>query len=146
MMHDIRFLDLAGVRTAVDWARLEAMRVHKLSAPASGTTCIRGPDGRALWFSKAVLPFMRKEADLRCRATFDSAPIGIMHTAIDSYRILHVNPKLCAMLGYSEAELLQMTSTDVVHPESQELVLTAGSLLSEDVVERIEDSPTKGRR
>lgn len=58
----------ADVTTPVvelDWARLDAMRAHKQSTPASGTTCIRGPDGRALWFSKAILPFMRKEAALR---------------------------------------------------------------------------------
>lgn len=58
----------ADVTTPVvqlDWARLDAMRLHKETAPASGTTCLRGADGRALWFSKEVLPFMRKEADLR---------------------------------------------------------------------------------
>ena len=59
----------------------------------------------------------RREIDERYRATFDNAPVGIMHTAIGSYRILHVNPKLCAMLGYTEAELLSMTSTDFVHPD-----------------------------
>jgi 3-deoxy-manno-octulosonate cytidylyltransferase (CMP-KDO synthetase) len=76
----------ADVTTPVvqlDWARLEAMRVHKLSAPASGTTCIRGPDGRALWFSKAVLPFMRKEADLR--SSLPLSPV-LQHIGLYCYR------------------------------------------------------------
>ncbi len=58
----------ADVTTPVvrlDWAHLDALRAHKLTAPSSGTTCIRAEDGRALWFSKAVLPFMRGEDDLR---------------------------------------------------------------------------------
>ena len=58
----------ADVTTPVvqlDWARLDALRAHKQTTPASGTTCIRAPDGRALWFSKTILPFMRNEAELR---------------------------------------------------------------------------------
>lgn len=76
----------ADVTTPVvqlDWARLDAMRRHKKTAPASGTTCIRAPDGRALWFSKAVLPFMRKEADLR-----DKLPLSpvLQHIGLYCYR------------------------------------------------------------
>ncbi|MDH5537421.1 MAG: PAS domain S-box protein, partial [Betaproteobacteria bacterium] len=58
-----------------------------------------------------------RTSEERFRATFDSAPIGIMHTDIDTYRILHVNPKLCEMLGYTRDELLTMASTDIVHPD-----------------------------
>ncbi|MBY0270836.1 MAG: PAS domain S-box protein [Burkholderiales bacterium] len=78
----------------------------------------RDASGKPLYFIRVIEDITaRKEADLRYRATFDSAPIGIMHTAVDSYRILHVNPKLCAMLGYTENELLNMSSTDIVHPD-----------------------------
>ena len=35
-----------------------------MTAPFSGTTCIRAPDGRALWFSKSILPAIRDEARL----------------------------------------------------------------------------------
>lgn len=80
----------------------------------------RDASGKPLFFIRVIEDITaRKEADLRYRATFDSAPIGIMHTAIDSYRILHVNPKLCEMLGYTEAELLRMTSANLVHPDYQ---------------------------
>lgn len=78
----------------------------------------RDSSGKPLFFIRVIEDITaRKEADLRYRATFDSAPIGIMHTAVDSYRILHVNPKICTMLGYTEDELLNMTSTELVHPD-----------------------------
>jgi 3-deoxy-manno-octulosonate cytidylyltransferase (CMP-KDO synthetase) len=49
----------------LDWDALDALRRHKAVAPFSGTTCVRGADGRALWFSKAVLPAIRDEPALR---------------------------------------------------------------------------------
>ena len=78
----------------------------------------RDASGNPLFFIRVIEDITaRMEADLRYRATFDSSPMGIMHTAVESYRILHVNPKLCAMLGYTEDELLNMSSTDLVHPD-----------------------------
>ncbi len=74
--------------------------------------------GNPLYFIRVIEDITaRKEADMRYRATFDNAPIGIMHTAIGSYDILHVNPKLCEMFGYTEEELLKMTSSNIVHPD-----------------------------
>ena len=58
-----------------------------------------------------------KEAAERYRATFDNAPVGIVHSAVDTEKLLQVNPKLCAMLGYSEEELLELTISDVIHPD-----------------------------
>jgi len=47
------------------WDALDALRDHKRAAPFSGTTCVVAPDGRALWFSKQILPAIREEAALR---------------------------------------------------------------------------------
>ncbi len=47
------------------WEALDALREHKTTTPFSGTTCIRGEDGRAIWFSKNILPAIRSEAKLR---------------------------------------------------------------------------------
>lgn len=58
----------------------------------------------------------RKEVEERYRATVDNAPVGIMHTALDK-STLHVNSKLCEMLGYTEQELLRLRSRDIVPPE-----------------------------
>lgn len=59
----------------------------------------------------------RKEAEEIYRATFESAPVGIMHTAPDR-RILHVNSKLCEVLGYSREELLRMKLDDIVRADA----------------------------
>src|SRR5690606_31350076 len=47
----------------------------------------------------------RKLVEDSYRTTFDHAPIGIMHSTADR-KILHVNPKLCEILGYTREELL----------------------------------------
>ncbi len=78
----------------------------------------RDESGKPLYFIRVIEDItQRKEVEERYRATFDNAPVGIMHTAIDGYRILRANRKLCEMLGYTQDELLGMTSTDVVHPD-----------------------------
>lgn len=53
---------------------------------------------------------------LEFQSTFENAPVGIMHTALDSDRILRANDKLSEMLGYTRDQLLTMTSTDITHP------------------------------
>jgi 3-deoxy-manno-octulosonate cytidylyltransferase (CMP-KDO synthetase) len=60
--------DVATPVFALDWARLDRLRAHKQTAPFSGTTCARAADGRALWFSKSVIPALRNEAALRAAA------------------------------------------------------------------------------
>ncbi|WP_176591974.1 3-deoxy-manno-octulosonate cytidylyltransferase [Sphingobium sp. EM0848] len=50
---------------ALDWSALDALREHKARSPFSGTTCARAPDGRALWFSKNIIPAIRNEDALR---------------------------------------------------------------------------------
>ena len=50
------------------------------------------------------------------RLTFEKVPVGIAHFALDG-RYLHVNSTLCALLGYSERELLSRRIQDVTLPE-----------------------------
>jgi 3-deoxy-manno-octulosonate cytidylyltransferase (CMP-KDO synthetase) len=67
LMNTLRSGD-ADVTTPVfrlDWARLDRLREHKHAAPFSGTTCVKDERGRALWFSKSILPAIRNEAKLR---------------------------------------------------------------------------------
>ena len=47
------------------WSELDALRESKKTTPFSGTTCVTDPKGKALWFSKNILPAIRKEQDLR---------------------------------------------------------------------------------
>jgi diguanylate cyclase (GGDEF)-like protein/PAS domain S-box-containing protein len=58
----------------------------------------------------------RKSTEEHFRATFEQAAVGIAHTTIDR-RYFLVNRKLCDTLGYSQAELLQMRSSDITHPD-----------------------------
>ena len=53
-----------------------------------------------------------RDSEARFRATFEQAAVGMAIRAMDR-RFLRVNSKLCEFFGYSEAELLSMTSLDV---------------------------------
>jgi len=43
------------------WQELDALRENKKTTPFSGTTVVIDKTGRALWFSKNILPAIRKE-------------------------------------------------------------------------------------
>lgn len=75
--------DVATPVVQLDWPALDALRIHKRTTPFSGTTCIRSADGRALWFSKAILPMIREEALLR------SNPLSPVwrHIGLYAYRL-----------------------------------------------------------
>ena len=62
------------------------------------------------------------ETEERLRAAFDQAAVGIALRAADpeKSRWLRVNQRFCEMVGYSEAELLSMTSLDMTPPEDRE--------------------------
>lgn len=50
------------------------------------------------------------------RAALLHAPVGVAHVGLDG-RWLWVNERLCALLGYPEQELRQLTFQDITHPE-----------------------------
>ena len=54
--------------------------------------------------------------EARLRDTFEHAAVGIAHVALDG-RFLRVNRKLCAVLGYSRAELQSKSFKDITHPQ-----------------------------
>lgn len=49
--------------------------------------------------------------------TFEHAAVGIIHTSPDG-RWLRVNQRVCAMLGYSNAELTSRTALEFIHPDN----------------------------
>ncbi len=85
LIHALRAADCAVATPVVrlDWAALDALRRHKLASPFSGTTCARGADDRALWFSKTIIPAIRGEAALR--ASGDLSPV-YRHIGLYAYR------------------------------------------------------------
>jgi len=49
----------------LDWSGLDALRRSKEKTPFSGTTVVFDRSQRALWFSKEIIPAIRKEAHYR---------------------------------------------------------------------------------
>jgi PAS domain S-box-containing protein len=54
------------------------------------------------------------------RALFTFSPLGKCQADPITGRFLRVNPRLCEITGYTEAELLEMTFPELVAPEDQE--------------------------
>ncbi|MCP1468351.1 3-deoxy-manno-octulosonate cytidylyltransferase (CMP-KDO synthetase) [Sphingobium sp. OAS761] len=73
---------------ALDWTALDALRDHKTRSPFSGTSCVRGPDGRAYWFSKAIIPAIRDEELLRAAGPISPIwrHVGLYGYALDALR------------------------------------------------------------
>ena len=57
--------DVATPYVQLSWEELEALRTHKSDTPFSGTTVIVGVDGKAIWFSKNIIPAIRNEDRLK---------------------------------------------------------------------------------
>jgi len=61
--------DVATPYIQLSWEALSALRKHKVETPFSGTTVIVGPDGKAIWFSKTIIPAIRGEAKMDQEST-----------------------------------------------------------------------------
>ncbi len=53
--------DIVTPVVSLSWAELDALRDSKKTTPFSGTTAALAPNGQALWFSKNIIPAIRKE-------------------------------------------------------------------------------------
>lgn len=51
--------------TQLSWPALDTLRENKKTTPYSGTTAIIDKNGQARWFSKQIIPAIRKETELR---------------------------------------------------------------------------------
>lgn len=65
------------------WSELDALRESKKTTPFSGTTAIIGAGGMAHWFSKAIIPAIRKEDQHRAANEF--SPVH-QHIGLYGYR------------------------------------------------------------
>lgn len=86
----------------LSWEKLDDLRRRKQTTPFSGTSCIRAADGRALWFSKTIIPAIRNEEKLRA-----AAPLSPVFQHIGLY-------------GYSRAALERIASLGPSHYEELE--------------------------
>ncbi|TXI37559.1 MAG: PAS domain S-box protein [Nitrosomonas sp.] len=60
-----------------------------------------------------------RQSEARFQATFEQAAVGISIISLDGYW-LRVNHKLCAILGYSQDELMALTFQDITYPDDLE--------------------------
>ena len=65
------------------WAELDKLREQKKITPFSGTTAIINQSGQALWFSKNILPAIRKEEKYRDN---EFSPVH-QHIGLYGYRV-----------------------------------------------------------
>ncbi|MEC4806480.1 MAG: PAS domain S-box protein [Jaaginema sp. PMC 1079.18] len=63
-----------------------------------------------------------QESEQKFRRIFEQAAIGLNRADL-SGNYIQVNQKFCELLGYSEAELLQLTYRDITHPEDMNINL-----------------------
>jgi PAS domain S-box-containing protein len=57
-----------------------------------------------------------RESEERFRNAFEHAAVGIVQVGPDR-RFLHINPRMCEILGYSEEELLARTFDEITYPD-----------------------------
>jgi len=60
-----------------------------------------------------------EESEEKFRVTFDQAPVGIAHVAVDG-KILMANQRLCGMLGYDHADLLNLVFQQLFEQKSRD--------------------------
>jgi diguanylate cyclase (GGDEF)-like protein/PAS domain S-box-containing protein len=75
-----------------------------------------------------------RDSEARFASTMALAAIGISHVDDDG-RFLYVNPQLCAMLGYSEPDLLALSVKDLTHPDDADVTTEPSRQLREGRVQ-----------
>jgi len=76
--------DAATPYVRLTWQALDDFRAHKKTTPFSGTTLAHDTSGRALWFSKNLIPAIRKEGTLRSAGPL--SPV-CRHIGLYAYRL-----------------------------------------------------------
>jgi PAS domain S-box-containing protein len=80
---------------------------------------------------------LTRDSEVRFRAAFDNAAVGIAHIGPDG-RWLRVNRALCRILGYPVDELLTKSFRDVTHPDDLASDLAKFELVREGKIDSYE--------
>ncbi len=86
----------------LSWSDLDRLRGAKKETPFSGTTAIIGKDNKAIWFSKNIIPAIRKEQELREKSKL--SPV-FQHIGLYGFRT-DILEKFCS-LSEGEYERLE---------------------------------------
>ncbi len=112
------------------WSADDVATLRDLAAVAASEI-----EARVRAAEKAAADRALAESARRFRATFEQAAVGIAHLGVDG-RWLHVNERLCEILGYAHGELLARTVHRLTHPADRPAVralvrrLVAGEVAS----------------
>jgi PAS domain S-box-containing protein len=103
-----------------------------------------GPDGAAAGLVGTIVDITDtrraeaalRESEARYRRTFELAGSGVAHIGLDR-RFIRVNRRLCEILGYGEAELLQLTGRQISHPDDLDIINAQRPALYAGKIERV---------
>ncbi|AMV24268.1 putative diguanylate cyclase YegE [Gemmata sp. SH-PL17] len=95
----------------IEWLQWEARPWRKAG----------GEIGGLVFYTQVITDRIRaaealRESEERFRSAFDAAPIGVALVSPEG-RWLKVNQSVCALVGYSEAELLTIDFQTITHPD-----------------------------
>ena len=122
-----RFIQQATTNSTIDHAEFEKEYIHKQGQSIWGqvsSSLVRSSEGEPQYFISHVVDITdRKQSEealraseARFRSYFELPLIGIAITSPEK-GWLDANAKLCAMLGYTKAELMALTWAELTHPE-----------------------------
>jgi len=94
-----------------DFGDVEAVVLSEFAKIAEDLLCSQELASK----SDSVLQYAMEREKL-FRETFELAPIGIVHTSLHGL-ILRINQRACALLGYTHAELRELSIPTITHPE-----------------------------
>ena len=94
--------DVATPYIQLSWDNLDRLREDKRTTPFSGTTVVTDKDGKAIWFSKNIIPAMRHESTLRTET-----PLSPVKRHIGLYGYQKAALKAFTDLGESPYEKLE---------------------------------------
>lgn len=93
--------DVVTPVSQLSWTELDTLRANKQTTPFSGTTAVVQPNsGEALWFSKNIIPAIRKEDVLRSKS--DLSPV-FGHIGLYGYKFEALQKFVNLPEGFYEA-------------------------------------------
>lgn len=114
VFQDVVTAEVATPVVNLTWEELDNLRAQKQTTPFSGTTCVMGKNGKAKWFSKNILPAIRKEEKLRTKGML--SPV-YRHIGLYGYRLEALKKFVDLPEGHFEAleglEQLRFLENDI---------------------------------
>lgn len=95
-------------------------QLHGLATPLAPVEHVASSELQAARATADDASRALRESEARFRGAFDASAMGMALVSMND-TFLQVNPALCAMLGYSDDELLGRSLRSVIHPDEVDL-------------------------